>query len=232
MSIFSKDKPTGDPMEPKKVAKKEEPRIVEPYRSKRPYVEALETYIERWGGRRGAAAKSWESFDKRLLTLDYKYKVILPGHFYTFEYLDYDLSKDVRNKKVSDAFYDFTPIVWSFKSKNADVFGMNINTLHPLLRRQLFISITKYFTRELEYNTKDKPIPSWKPIPIDGKNYFRLVKLKNKSIINNYDRKHIRNLRIIKWEEIVPASLLYLDKNLIFNSKKETNLKTLFNSQL
>jgi len=213
------------------VKTKQEP--VQPYRSKRPYAEAVETYIDKHGGLSGAIDNSKLLYRNNKLKLEkYKYKVILPGHFYIFEYLDYDLAKDVKAEKVNTPYYNFTPLVFAFKSKNENVFGIDINGLHPIKRKQLFINFTKFFAKTIEYNIESKPITNWKPIPIDGTNYFRLLKLKNKSIINNYDRKYIRNLHIVKWEDVVPASLLYLDQNFVFNSKKEINLKTLFNSQL
>jgi len=197
------------------------------------YIDLVDEYIDSNSGLSGAKQKSTELHNKGIIEfIDYGYNTILPGHIYTFDYQDTELARDVMTGKGSKLYYNFKPMVFAFKSNDNTIFGIDIAGLPIISRKQLFYNLSKIFRVQIEHNIGNSSVRKWDPILIDSTNYFRIVKVKNKIIINNYDRKKIRNLRIMKWEGMVPATTLYIDRYMIFNAKKRFNIKTLLISQL
>ena len=191
-----------------------------------------EQWLDKNGGLNSAVKNSYDSYvsnrkDKAITTQNVTDAFIKTGSFCSFDYLDLQLLKQVMNNDTVP-FFDSKPYILVLDHDKEYQYGLNLNVLPMNARYILFSNMYTLFWNDISYNI-DKEYIHWREFKrINTKNIKLLLKMKSDIAINKYDVSLMRNVKVIEWQSVVPASTLYMKHSVVFNKKKNLNMQTLW----
>lgn len=199
------------------------------------YKELYQAWLDKSGGMNAAIEKAYKSYkseakDESVVKEQAAKGYFKPGSLYTFDYVDLALV-DKMNKGNDVPFFDGHPYIVALDYDKQFQYGLNLNLFPMNIRIEFFTALLKQYGEVVEYNI-GKEQNAWRPLNgLNRQSVFKLIpRMKNNMAINKYDIRLMRKVNVIKWESVIPASTLYMKYNMLFNKKKNMDMRTIIKS--